>query len=371
VNLLGEQLSRAEVLDRVGDVGQLGGAEPAVLTDGTSAGVRVIQVRSAGGLSFTVIADRALDIGTADYCGVPLAWRSPVGVAHPAFTPGTDRGWLDTFGGGLVTTCGLATVGQPSQDGADRLGLHGRISSVPAGSVRSGGGWVGDEYVVTVSGRVREASALGAVLQLERRITTRVGQPTLRVDDIVTNVGRTRTPHMFRYHCNLGYPLLSSETTADLKTQSVEARDTFQDRPSTQSTEDLTRFTGPTEGADESVHTVTPSGTGAWAQAVMTNPRLLGGMSLTLRWTRRTLPWLVVWKQLAAGTYVTALEPSTGHDEGRRAERARGTPLDLKPNEQRRYALEITVRATSTPATDRPVSRPVRRTLEGAGDAVR
>jgi len=296
VNLLGEQLSRAEVLDRVGDVGQLGGAEPAVLTDGPAAGVRVIQVRSAGGLSFTVIADRALDIGSADYCGVPLAWRSPVGVAHPAFTPGTDRGWLDTFGGGLVTTCGLATVGQPSQDGADRLGLHGRISSVPAGSVRSGGGWVGDEYVVTVtvSGRVREATALGAVLQLERRITTRIGQPSLRVDDIVTNVGRTRTPHMFRYHCNLGYPLLNSETTADLKTQSREARDTFRDRASTQSTDDLTRFTGPTEGCGESVHTVTPSGTGVWAQAVMTNPRLLGGMSLTIRWTRRTLPWLVV-----------------------------------------------------------------------------
>jgi len=85
VNILGQQLTRTEVLSRVGDVSQLGGPIPAVLSDGMANGVRTIDVRSPGGLSFVVIADRALDIGRAEYLGVPLAWRSPVGEVSPAF----------------------------------------------------------------------------------------------------------------------------------------------------------------------------------------------------------------------------------------------------------------------------------------------
>ena len=39
--------------------------------------------RTGGGLAFTVLIDRGLDIGPADYKGIPLAWQSGTGAADP------------------------------------------------------------------------------------------------------------------------------------------------------------------------------------------------------------------------------------------------------------------------------------------------
>ena len=339
MNVLGQQLTRTEVLARVGDISQLGGPVPGVLTEGMANGVRTIDVRSPGGLSFVVIADRGLDIGRAEYLGVPLAWRSPVGEVSPAFADQHGLGWLDVFGGGLLTTCGLGTVGQPSQDAGQRLGLHGRISTVPAHAVRAFGEWLEDEYQITIEGCVREASALGPVLEMRRRITTTLGQPQLRVEDVVTNLGATATPHMFRYHCNFGYPLICEDTRIALDAQAVEPRDA----PSAEAIGRLEDIWPPSRPSAEHVYTVDPTGDGHQATATLTNHTLAGGLAVSLRWSADTMPWLVVWKQLSRGSYVTALEPSNCHDDGRAAERRRGTLVELAPGEQRRYWLDITV----------------------------
>ncbi len=339
MNLLGQELTQAQILSRVGDVSQLGGPVPAVLTDGMANGVRIIDVRSPGGISFVVIADRGLDIGRAEYLGVPLAWRSPVGEVNPAFADQHALGWLDVFSGGLLTTCGLSTVGQPSLDAGQELGLHGRISTVPAHSVRASGEWVQDEYQVTIDGSIREASALGPVLEMRRRITTTLGRPQLRVEDIVTNHGATSTPHMFRYHCNFGYPLICEDTQMELGAEAVEPRD----EPSAEAIGRLKNIWAPSQPSPEHVYTVDQAGDLGQATATLTNPKLAGGLAVSLHWSDDTMPCLVVWKQLSRGSYVVALEPSNCHDDGRAAERRRGTLIDLAPGEQRRYWLEVTV----------------------------
>jgi hypothetical protein len=339
VNILGKQLTRQEVMSRIGDISQLGGPIPGVLTEGMANGVRTIDVRSPGGISFVVLLDRGMDIGRAEYLGVPLAWRSPLGEVYPTFAERHGLGWLDAFGGGLLTTCGLATVGQPSVDAGEHLGLHGRISMCPARSVRATGEWVDDEYVITVEGWVREGSALGPVLEMHRRITTTLGQPRLRVRDVVTNHGPAMTPHMFRYHCNFGFPLIGETTQMDVRALAVEPRD----EPSADAIHRLEELWAPTAPTAEHVYTVEPSTDTGTASATLTNTELAGGTTLSLRWSQDTLPWLVVWKQLSRGTYVTALEPSNCHDDGRAAERARGTLTELAPGEQRRYELEICI----------------------------
>lgn len=339
MNLFGQELTREEVLARVGDIAQIGGYFPAVLTDGLANGVRTIEVRSPGGLSFAVIADRGLDLGRADYCGVPLVWRSPVGEVNPAFAGPDPYGWLDVFGGGLLTTCGLQTVGQPSNDAGEHLSLHGKVSTLPAHDVRSAGAWVGDQYIVTVEGEVREASALGPVLQLRRRITTTLGQPRLRVEDVVTNLGTGPTPHLFRYHCNFGFPLLSEHARLQVGGGAVEPRDAA----SAEAVDQLEQVGPPSGRSPERVYTVEATGTASAAHAALSNPLLAGGITVSLNWPRDTLPWLVVWKQLSRGTYVLALEPSTCHDDGRAAERRRGSLVELEPGEQRRYWLDLTV----------------------------
>lgn len=339
MNLFGRELTREEILARVGDISQVGGHVPAVLSEGMANGVRTIDVRSPGGISFVVIADRGLDIGRADYCGVPLVWRSPVGEVNPVFAEQHPYGWLDVFGGGLLTTCGLGAVGQPSYDAGESLGLHGKVSRLPAQGVRYAGDWVQDEYVVTIEAEVREASALGPVLQMRRRITTALGRPQLRVEDVVTNLGAAPTPHMFRYHCNFGFPLLSEDARLQLGSRAVEPRD----EASAEAADKLEQIWPPSSRSKEHVYTVEPADTAGGASAALSNPTLAGGITLSLHWSRDTLPWLVVWKQLSRGNYVLALEPSNCHDDGRAAERRRGTLVELEPGQHRRYWLDVTV----------------------------
>src|SRR5687768_9185028 len=79
VKLFGEELPRAELLRRVGSIDQVAGVRKVRLEDGPEDGVSAVEVRTGGGLSYTVIPSRALDIATAEVDGIPIAWRSGAG----------------------------------------------------------------------------------------------------------------------------------------------------------------------------------------------------------------------------------------------------------------------------------------------------
>ena len=317
-----------------------------MLTEGAADGMRVLTVRSPGGLSFVCLPDRGLDVGWADYQGMPLAWRSPVGDVGPAFAEHAGQGWLRTFSGGLVTTCGLATVGQPGVDQGEELGLHGRCSSTPAREVRWCTDWAGDERIVTISGRVREAAAVGPALEMRRTITTTLGQGILRIDDVVTNLGVAPAPHLFRYHINLGFPLVDGESL-----RSPPATPAYSRYPLPPHARRVWRGSGPPSApAPEQVFVAAGE-----PAAALVNPA--PRPSLCLRWSGDTLPLFLVWKQPTRRTYVTALEPSNCRDEGRAAARAAGTLVELQEGEERRYWLEL--RLTIPTAPDNPTeSRP-------------
>ena len=106
VRLFNQEYSRAELLRRVGDIAQVGGVCVSELLDGNARGVRAAEFRTGSGLRFTVLIDRGMDIGTADFAGRPLAWVSPTGAAHPAYHSLQKRGWMRTFHGGLMNGCG-------------------------------------------------------------------------------------------------------------------------------------------------------------------------------------------------------------------------------------------------------------------------
>jgi len=105
--LYGKRWTRAELTRYVGDISQIAGIRPVVFQDGPEAGVRALEFRTGGGLAFTVLAERAMDIGLAEIHGVPVSFLSPVGYVHPSYFEGAGMGWLRTFQGGLFVTCGL------------------------------------------------------------------------------------------------------------------------------------------------------------------------------------------------------------------------------------------------------------------------
>ncbi len=334
--LYGKNYSKRELLERVGSISQIAGIKKVVLADGKAKGVEAYVVRNGSGLSFTVLAGRGIDISHADCCGKSLAWLSPTGEVASAYFEKDGLGWLRSFNGGLLTTCGLTQVGAPSVDQGSELGLHGRVSNIPAEQVCYSGKWVADDYVLTIEGQVREASVFGENLLLTRRISTKLGENRILIEDTVENQGHEETPHMILYHINGGFPAVDEASELLSPTVSLRPRD------AQVSTENFNIFEPPTAGFAERVyyHEMASDADGTVVTALI-NRRIGDGFGFYVSYSKEQLPFFTEWKMNGLGTYVVGMEPGNCHAEGRAKEREYGTLQTLSPGEIRNYRIGI------------------------------
>jgi len=339
VTLFNREWSKADLLRRVGQMDQLAGIRLVEAGEGKARGCRLLDVWTGTGLRFQVNADRALDISSCDFKGLPLSWRSPAGDVHPAYYEPHGLGWLRSFPGGLLTTCGLDQFGPPCQDGGVDFGLHGRISNCPASQVNHHASWIGDDYVLEITGESRQAALFGENLVLRRRIETCLGSNTIRIEDVITNQGFEPTPHMLLYHFNLGFPLVSEHSRLRLQSEATLARDA----DAQTGLAEWDHFQPPTPGYREQVfiHRPIPDQDNA-AVVELVNPQ----MGFGLRWTYDTthLPYLFEWKMMGEGAYVVGVEPvNCDGVGGRAAARQLGLLPLLEPGESRTYRLAVEV----------------------------
>src|SRR5262249_25293852 len=138
-----------------------------------------------------------------------------------SFFEPSGMGWLRGYIGGLLTTGGLTYMGSPSTDQGEELGIHGRISYIPASNVWADAAWEGDTYRLWVRGKETEATAPGPHVVMQREISTTLGASHLRIKDTVENCTFRRIEHMMLYHFNIGFPVLSE--TSQLLLNSTEA----------------------------------------------------------------------------------------------------------------------------------------------------
>src|SRR4030081_2856085 len=101
VELFGRLWTRAALLERIGDVSQVGGARLVTLAEGPEAGVLAAELRTGSGLAFTVLPGRGMDLGFAEFKGMPLCWRSSTGEVAAAFYEPGGGGGVAGFAGGL------------------------------------------------------------------------------------------------------------------------------------------------------------------------------------------------------------------------------------------------------------------------------
>ncbi len=342
-NLFGRSYTRTELLQRVGDISQVAGVKPYTLTDGMSAGIQAVDVRTGTGFNFTVLPGRGMDISFAEWRGVPLCWRSHTGdVASPYYEP-EAFGWLRGFYGGLLTTCGLAQAGFPGSDEGEELGLHGRVAYIPASHVYADGCWDGDEYSMWVRGKVREAKVFGSNLQLTRQITARMGESRLLIEDVVENLAFEPSPHMIIYHINIGFPVVDEGARLVAPSKTIEPRDEVA-KPGLP---EYDKAWPPQPGFSEQVfYHQLAAGPDGYALFGIVNPGFNRGhgIGVYVRCQPKVLPTLIEWKQAGAGTYVMGIEPTncTGAG-GRPVERAKGTLPILGPQESVNYQVEIGV----------------------------
>jgi len=343
--LFGARWSRAELSRRIGRLDQVAGVRLVALGDGGERGVRVLEFRTGSGFRFDVLVDRAFDIGHAELRGVPLAWESAVGWEGPWFAEQEGLGWLRTWGGGLLTTCGLEHALFMAEDTAAQYhypakpseshGLHGRVSNRPARLTAYGERWEGDECTLYAEGEVQVATVMGEQLVLRRRVETRVGESRLRIHDVVENVGWDPTPHMLLYHVNTGFPIVDEGSELLVPARAVDARGDYP-------VDGYGTFHAPQAGYLEQVfvHEIAAEADGTVPVAVVNRTLGLGLYEL---FRRDQLPHHFVWRMLGEGTYVVGIEPCTTRVEGRLAARERGELIVLGPGERREYDLELGV----------------------------
>ena len=343
-NIFSQEITPAELLRRVGDMRQLAGAQASELSDGNQRGCRNVRLYNAAGLDFDVLAERGLGIGRLAYRGVPLAWISPVGVAHPAYLETQPLAWLRNWPGGFLTPCGLTQVGSPDMEDGNPLGIHGRVANLPAQNLSWGASWQNEAYTIWVEGTLHETAVFGENLTLTRRIWTRLNEPRFWIEDRVENHGFNPAPHMFLQHINLGFPLVSSASHLELPKHSSIPRD----EPARLGLEDCCRFDDPIHAYQEQVfyHELQPDSQGQ-VEVRLVNPAfnqqsgVQAGLGVYLRYAKAEYPVFVEWKMMGEGLYVVGLEPANCHVEGRTKERQRGTLVMLEPGEVRTYRLEV------------------------------
>ena len=331
--------------DKISNPAQLGGIETSIIDNGPGRGNRIAWINTGTGLRYKVMIDRAMDIGDAFFNGHSLSWLSHSGITGPQ--PFSNRGtdWLKTFGGGLVTTCGLSHVGGPEKDEFGERGLHGQISNIPAEieSIIQPNPF-DDKFEMSLTGIIKETQIFGPSLQLKRTISGTVGQAVIRIHDEVINHGNQPAPHMILYHCNLGWPLVDEGSQIIWKGD-WKPRDGENNHNIFRKENNFRRCPAPLvehSGAGEAVAFIDISADDFGdCTCGLYNPQL--ELALSIKFRKDELPWLTNWQHWGKGEYVTGLEPGTNPPIGQTKARETNDLIFIPPGEQRKYDLEIEV----------------------------
>lgn len=279
---MGLYMKKEDLLKHIGCISQIGGVRDYTFNEGKAKGVRAIEVNT-GEISFVILPDRGMDIAQAYFKGKAVSWISKTGITDSRFYEAESDGFLRGFFGGLLTTCGLKNIG-----GAyDGRGLHDRISNTPADNICVFSDWIGEEYVMKISGIVTQSKVFGENLVLKRVITAKLGESSFTVEDSVINNGFDNEKIALAYHCNFGYPLVCEGAKITNVPDSV------------------SNITAPTHNMQEECISVDRDG--KYDTVGITNDNV----TVDITYKRDTLPKFLIWKMLGEGEYVIGLEPRT------------------------------------------------------------
>jgi len=332
----GIEFSKEELLKRVGNISQLACVRPFEFREGKAGGIKAFDITNGGGLQFTVLQDKCLDLFDAKYRGMNLNFVSKPGLVSPSLVEADGMKFLRSVPGGMLYTCGLSNVGAACHDeGVDHC-FHGRIRNIPAEKVSVVSGWEGDEYILGICGEIRDAALFNDNLVLRRSIMTRLGSKSLTIHDEVENEGYETQGMMLMYHINIGYPILDEGTKLILPRHETAPRDEESER----GLQEYDRLTAPVDHFKEHVffHRVANGPEGNTAAAAV-NEAL--GLGVYIKYNKQQLPNLIQWKSMMSGDYVLGIEPANCLCNGRLDEKLRGTLKRIAPFETVAFDLEI------------------------------
>ena len=331
--------------NKISNPHQLGGIETSILDNGAGKGVRIAWINTGSGLRFKVVLDRAMDIAEAFYNMHSLSWISHLGVTPPDLSVTSGTNWLNGFGGGLLTTCGLTHTGGFEKDEYGERGVHDRISHVKAmvesiiqPDLKNG------NHQMSITGRMLQYTMFGPQLELRRTISAILGSPKITIDDEVTNLGNESAPYMLLYHFNFGWPLIDEGTEisapGEWKSRGRDADDAIFN-----SYNDYKICKAPIDAHSKGGESVAfidiepkPSGI---CECAITNHNI--PLKVKLQFKKEQLPWLTNWQHWGKNEYVIGLEPGTHPPIGQSSARQDQTLLFIRPGETLVYKTVLEV----------------------------
>ena len=331
-------MDKTELLKYIGNLSQTGYCRHYTLNDGWGRGMRATDINTGGGLQYTLLPDRNLDISLANFKGTNLVYQTCNGETHPSYYEPEGLGWLRTFGAGLLTTCGLTHLGPPCYDAGEQLGLHGRVSTIPSRQFADLSDWEGDEYRFKVKAIIEEGSLFGNKLRMEREITSLSGRNEIILTDKITNFGNKTSPYTILYHMNFGYPFLSEETQLIIDPLNTVPRDS----DALEGMSEFRSFIKPEQDFREQVffHTMKGNLNGD-TNLTMKNKKV--GIAVNISTNINQLPYIAEWKMMGWGEYVLGIEPSNVLVHSRKTLRENNTLPFLQPGESKTNILKIVV----------------------------
>jgi len=341
MKLYGKEYSVKELRQRVGNMDQVAGVRIVQLDDGNERPTRAAILSTGAGLEVTVLLDRCLDIASASFQGQAMGWRSTTGDVAPQYYEAEGIRWLRSYFGGLVTTCGLNNVGAP-EPGSELTGngLHGRIGNTPARNIKVTQGWQGDDYILSVTGTMRQTALFHENLTLTRTVHTKLGEKRFWIEDVVENEGFKDAPYMLLYHCNVGWPAVDEGSELIAPSRLVAPRDDI----ARDGKEAWAQFHGPAHDYAEKVyfHDMAPATDGAVTAAIVNDGFSRGqGFGVYVKYNQDALPRFTEWKMLGEQDYVVGLEPCNCGVQGKQMDADLGLLKSLTPGERCHVTLEL------------------------------
>lgn len=319
------------------------------LHGGKSEGVQLITLDN-GAIQIRIIPTRGMSIYDVKHKDIRLGWNSPIKeIVNPAYINLESRGglgWVEGFNEWLVR-CGLEFAGHPGKDSFTTntgdtaemdLSLHGKIGNIPASEVSVHYNLKSNR--IAIRGTVYENVFFGPKLKLTTEISTTPGSNTFRISDTITNQGSSDQEFTLIYHANFGKPILGdgAKVIAPVK-KITPMNDHAQKGLNTYNT-----YGPPTPGYIEQVFLIEPHvNDQSLTQTLLHNPATTRGV--LMEWNTKQLPFLTLWKNTVAESdgYVTGIEPGTNYPYNRKVEREAGRLPSLKPNQTRRFDIDVTI----------------------------
>ena len=329
-------MDTGEIKKYIGNWYQIAGTRHATLSEGSAKGTRIIDVRTGGGLEYTIVCDRGLDISLASYNGVNFTYLSANGEVHPAYYNCIGSEWLRVFFAGLLTTCGPVNIGPACIDQGEHLGLHGRFNVTPAVKVCDLTDYDAENPGIKITGEILNDTLFSEKIKFRREIFSPFGKNLIQITDKAMNYAAKAVPFAILYHINFGYPFLDENTLIHVNGSGVEPMD--ENANSFKS--EINSFKKPVADVQEKNYLYSFKGIKTGTAYIINK---ISKLVINIRFDTQTLKFLNLWKMGGVNEYVLALEPCNVPCKSRKELRNEGQLEWLQPGETKVIKFEIEV----------------------------